>query len=213
MGANGLLLDGVDDHAATTGVPVDTTGSFTVTGWAQAAAAPTAAKTVLSAAGAQQSAFQVRYVPSQNPEKPGRWQLALPGSDSAGAAVSRVENEAFDDVQSWNHLALVYDGFRKEARLYVNGQLEEIACADDDGDGEADDPTCVDQVPWGENVLTFKASASLDVGRAKTGGMWGEYWPGAVDDVWTFQGALSDAQVGRIAGEWFELPTDVPDAD
>ncbi|WP_372349464.1 LamG-like jellyroll fold domain-containing protein [Streptomyces sp. KL116D] len=46
------------------------------------------------------------------------------------------------DAREWNHLALVYDGFAREARLYVNGVLQETACTDADGNGDADDTTC-----------------------------------------------------------------------
>jgi hypothetical protein len=41
-----LVLDGVDDYAATTGVPLDTGANYTVTAWAQAAAVPDGPATV-----------------------------------------------------------------------------------------------------------------------------------------------------------------------
>ena len=75
-----------------------------------------------------------------------------------------------------------------------------MACADADGDGTSDSSTCADLVPWAENALAFKA-ASLQVGREGTGSRAGHYFPGLVDDVWTFQGALSDAQVEKLAGQ------------
>jgi len=210
----GLELDGVDDYAATGTVPVDTSASFTVTAWARTAATPENTVSLLSAEGERQSAFSVRYVPGGSAERPGHWQLGMPGEDSTAPAVATVDNAAsFNSVAEWNHLALVYDGFSKEARLYVNGALEEAACLDADGDGEADDPSCAEQVPWAENVLTFKATRSLQVGRVKTAAGTGEYWPGLVDDVWAFQGALSDAQVEYLARQWFDVPTDVPDPD
>ncbi len=40
---------------------------------------------------------------------------------------------------------------------------------------------------WAENALAFKAAKSFQVGRAKSGSGYGEYFPGLVDDVWTFQ--------------------------
>lgn len=104
-------------------------------------------------------------------------------------------------MTDWNHLAIVYDGLAKQARIYVNGQLGEAACIDGNGDGQADDAACVEAVPWSENVISFEALKSLQLGRAKGRGSFGDYWPGAIDDVWTFQGALSDAQISRIASE------------
>jgi hypothetical protein len=120
--------------------------------------------------------------------------------------VQQVNNTEFYDVRDWNHLALTYDGFAKEARLYVNGVLQNVACKDDDGDGQPDETGCKDLLAWAENVLSFKASGALQVGRAKTG----QFFPGQIDDVWAFQGALNDSQIEELAGSLFDIPTQVP---
>jgi hypothetical protein len=208
---SGLELDGVGGYASTSNVPVDTSTSFTITGWAQAAATPSADAAVVSAEGTTQSAFALTFVPdASNPEGLGRWEVALPGTDTSAPAVERVANSEFYDVREWNHLALVYDGFAKQARLYVNGALQEVACGDADSDGEADESGCEDLISWAEDTLTFKADRSLQVGRAKTNGVWGGYFPGLIDDVWAFQGALSDSQIEELAQNWFDVPTEVP---
>ncbi|MEU3104855.1 LamG-like jellyroll fold domain-containing protein [Streptomyces griseoflavus] len=209
-----LELDGIDDHAATAAPVVDTSASFTVMGWAQSAGVPTGSAAVLSMPGAASSAFTVRHVPApEGDQSAGRWQLSIPDSDAAGATVVSVENSQFYDARDWNHLTIVYDGFTKEARLYVNGELEEVACADTDGDGESDNSTCADRMSWSENVLSYKAAGGLQIGRARTSGAWGEYWPGAVDDVWVFQGALSELQIARLSLGWPGAPTEVPGTD
>ncbi|MEU6525819.1 LamG-like jellyroll fold domain-containing protein [Streptomyces sp. NPDC046924] len=201
----GLELDGVRGYAATTSVPVDTSASYTVTAWAQAAALPQSGVALVSAEGSVQSAFTVRFVPdTANPEGLGHWELAVPDKDGTDATVVRVANSEFYDARDWNHLAVVYDGFARQASLYVNGTLQEIFCGEDDGED------CGDRSSWAENTLAFKATKSLQVGRAKTDGAWGEYFPGLVDDVWAFQGALTDEQVERLATVWFDLPTEVP---
>ncbi|MFJ9686111.1 LamG-like jellyroll fold domain-containing protein [Streptomyces bacillaris] len=207
--AGGLELDGVGGYAATASVPVDTGASYTVTAWAQAAALPQRAASVVSVEGTVQSAFNVRFVPdASDPDGLGHWELALPDKDSTEASTVRVVNSEFYDAREWNHLAVVYDGFTKEARLYVNGVLQEIACGG--GDGEADEAACGNRVSWSVNTLAFKATKSLQVGRAKTGGTWGEYFPGLIDDVWAFQGTLTDTQVEKLAGTWFDIPTEIP---
>ncbi len=207
---SGLQLDGVDDHAAAS-MPVDTSGSFTLTGWAQAAAMPGGAVTVASAEGGATNAFSVRYLPDAgDPNAPGRWQVVLPSSDAADAPVVRADNANFYDVREWNHLALVYDGFARELKLYVNGVLEETACADSDGDGEPDQAGCKDLVPWAEHAQSFKATGELQIGRAKRAGGFDEYFPGTIDDVWAFQGPLSEDQVAWLASQWFDVPTQVP---
>ncbi|MEE1941934.1 LamG-like jellyroll fold domain-containing protein [Streptomyces sp. TRM 70361] len=211
----GLELDGVDDHAATGTVPVDTGASFTVTAWARAAAVPgNGPVTVLSAEGGRNSAFAVRYLPgADGSPASGHWRITMPGEDDEAAPATEVDHHLYGDVTSWQHLALVYDGFAKRLSLYVNGELEETACADAEGDGSADDAQCTERASWAENALSFTAGRTLQVGRVKTAGSWGEYWPGTVDDVWVVQGALSDAQVEYLAGQWFEVPTGIPGPD
>ncbi|WP_437115673.1 LamG-like jellyroll fold domain-containing protein [Streptomyces griseoviridis] len=209
----GVTLDGVDDYGVTTSVPVDTSASFSVTAWAQAAAVPGKGVTLLSVPGATQSALTVRYEPSATPNTDaGRWRISLAAEDTATAAVTRVDNGQFNGPTDWTHLALVYDGFAKQLSLYVNGELEQLACADNDGNGESDDTACTDRLSWAEDVLTFKAAQPLQLGRARTGSAtWGEYWPGVVSDVWAFQGVVTPDQVARLAVGWPGLPTEVPD--
>jgi hypothetical protein len=208
-----MELDGTSGYATADSVPVDTSGSFTLTAWAQAAAMPDGPVVLASAAGANRTAFSVRFVPdATDPENsPGRWQLAMADTDDLAQPVTvvQVNHGEFSDARSWNHLALVYDGFSKQARLYVNGNLSEVACRDDDGNGEADVAGCEDLVPWAENALTFKAT-SLQIGRSGTGTAADKYFPGAVDDVWAFQGALTEAQVELLSASFFNIPTRVP---
>ncbi|MDT0433895.1 MULTISPECIES: LamG-like jellyroll fold domain-containing protein [Streptomyces] len=211
IGSGAMELDGVTGYASAASVPVDTSGSFTMTAWAQAAAMPDGAVALTSAEGGTRSAFTVRFVPNlKDPENtPGRWQLTVADEDATDAEVVRVDNGDFYDARDWNHLALVYDGFAKQVRLYVNGGLAEVACPDADGDGAGDNDACTDLVPWAENALAFKAT-SLQIGRTGIGTGAGSYFPGLVDDVWTFQGALTDTQVEKLAASWFGLPTEIP---
>ncbi|WP_371792424.1 DNRLRE domain-containing protein [Streptomyces sp. NBC_01471] len=214
VGDHGLQLNGTDAYASTAAMPVDTSTSFTVTAWVRAAAQPSKEVTALSAESASHSALDVHYVPdAKNPGSQGSWEMTLSDKDSSDAGVSRVSSTSFDDVTSWNHLAVVYDGFAKEARLFVNGVLQEVACADDDGDGTSDTSGCADLIAWGENVLTHKATKGFQVGAAVTAGKSARFFPGTIDDVWAFQGALSDSQVEYLAASWFGVPTEVPPID
>ncbi|MFH8471439.1 LamG domain-containing protein [Streptomyces sp. NPDC018000] len=206
----GLQLNGADSYAEVPAVPVDTSSSFTVTSWAQASALPDHPMTVINAAGNTRSAFELRFKSAPgDPEGFGRWELTLPDADSAGAVTRQVTSTEFDDVRDWNHLAVVYDSLAKQARLYVNGILQEFRCADDDGDGRPDDSTCQDEVAWADDVQMFKADGPLQVGRAMSDTA-GEYFAGTIDDVWVFQGALNSSQIASIAGALFGLPTEVP---
>ncbi|MFJ4810442.1 LamG domain-containing protein [Streptomyces longwoodensis] len=212
----GLALDGVDDYAATaSGVTtVDTGASFTVSAFVQAAAQPTGNVTLLSAPGTNRSAFAVRYVPGSAPDDPGRWRIETADADTTTASTTQVENGQFFSVQDWTHVALVYDGFARDLSLYVNGELQDVACADADENGEPDVAGCTDVDSSGENVVTFKAAQNLQLGRARTGsGTWGEYFPGTVSDLWTFQGALTDTQISHLAVGMPGVATAVPSGD
>ncbi|WP_405910159.1 LamG-like jellyroll fold domain-containing protein [Streptomyces sp. NBC_00828] len=200
VGAGGLLLDGNGDYASTATSPVSTGTSFTAAAWVSTAARPDHPVTVFSQAGSVNSGFAVRYVPSaSNPANAGRWQLAMPGSDVKGATVATAEHPNYMNNTNWNHLAVVYDAFADQMRLYVDGNLETVACADNDGNGSPDIEGCTDSVSWNSNVLPFNATAGLQLGRGKTDGTWGEYWPGVIDDVWTLQGVASDEQIAQLA--------------
>ncbi|MET8976252.1 LamG domain-containing protein [Streptomyces sp. NPDC004539] len=212
----GLILDGVDDYAATTnGVPtIDTSASFTATAWAQAAAQPKGNVTLLSAPGTNKSSFAVRYLPGTTDADPGRWRIETAEADATTAGTTQVENGQFFSVRDWTHLAVVYDGFARDLKLYVNGELQDVACVDADENGEPDVAGCADINSSGENVVTFKATQNLQLGRTQTGTNTGsEYFPGTVSDLWTFQGALTDAQISLLAVGMPGLETVVPSID
>ncbi|KNB49781.1 laminin [Streptomyces caatingaensis] len=204
-----LKLNGTNSTAFTNGVPVDTSGSFTMTAWAQRVAdKPGRAMTVMSAEGKSQNAFAVRYLPGDKGtgDGHGRWQVTLPGKDAEkDVMITTVDHRAYQDAGDWNHLALVYDGFSDELRLYVNGVLEEFSCPAD-----ADSAKCADRSSRSGNATSFGATKALHVGRAMMKGSATEFWSGQVDDVWAFQGALSDAQVKKLAASKHDVPTQVP---
>ncbi|MEU8354226.1 hypothetical protein, partial [Streptomyces sp. NPDC048845] len=57
------------------------------------------------------------------------------------------------------------------------------------------------------------ATGDLRVGAASEGTEPGRFFPGSMDDVWAFQGALNDSQVERLATSFFDVPTEVPPVD
>ncbi|MFE3021513.1 LamG-like jellyroll fold domain-containing protein [Streptomyces sp. NPDC059256] len=197
----GIVLDGVNDHGMAE-MPTDTGGSFTIAGWAQAAAEPTGPVTLLSAAGLTKNALTVRYEPGWAAVGgPGRWRVTIGDRDGLDVTFRDAANGQFSESTEWNHLAVVYDGFDKQVSLYVNGELEGTSCA-----GEDD---CLER-SHEEDVLSFTA-AELHLGRQATGTSTGnQYWPGAVSDLWAFQGVLTEPQIHQLAVGQPGLPTTVP---
>ncbi|MFJ3213529.1 LamG domain-containing protein [Streptomyces flaveolus] len=207
----GVTLNGVDGFGVTSTVPVDTSASFTISAWAQTAAVPQESVALLSVPGEEQNAFTVFYEPSATPDTdPGRWRVAMASTDTAGAAVTHVDNGQFFSPTEWTHVALVYDSGAKHLSLYVNGELESVPCADE-GYGTQEGPTCTDRFSWADDVRSFKSTQPMQLGRARTGpDTWGKYWPGTVSDVWAFQGRLSSVQIAMLAAGMPGLPTEVP---
>ncbi|MFE0629001.1 LamG-like jellyroll fold domain-containing protein [Streptomyces sp. NPDC058864] len=205
VGTGGLLLDGDGDYAATSVSPVHTNTGFTMGAWVTTAARPQEPVTVMSQAGANNSGFVVRYVPDAPPSGEtesvgGRWQLTMAGADTTTSATVSAEHNNFQNNTSWNHIAVVYDAFTDQMRLYVDGERRQTLCADDDDDGTPNDPSCTEQVSWNSHVTSFDATKGLQLGRVKTGSTtWGEYWPGAIDDVWAMEGVATDTQIAALA--------------
>jgi hypothetical protein len=206
----GLDLNGTDAYASVPTMPVDTSTSFSFSAWTLAAAQPEKEVTVLNAEASTNSAVRVDWVPGADSDSQGMFQLSVANKDGTDATVEKVSSTSFDDITGPNHLAIVYDGFAKELRLYVNGELQESVCGDDDGDEKADDSACQDVIAWAEDVLTHKAAKSFDVGAAVTGGKAGNFFPGMIDDVWAFQGALDENQVQSLFVQRTDRPTEVP---
>lgn len=199
-----LYVDGGGGYAYAPDVPIDTSSSFTVTGFARAASPPTSTASVLSAVGQRESAFAIRFEPDPQEEGFGRWQASLNTQDNATTTVTRIAHQRLYDVRAWHHLALVYDKFAGQALLYVDGELEEVTCLD------AEDTTCTPGTSLAENVYPFQAQGSLHVGRSLSGGVWREPWPGAIDDVWAIQGVLSGNQIRDMSLGQPDAPTEIP---
>ncbi|MFF3610070.1 LamG-like jellyroll fold domain-containing protein [Streptomyces sp. NPDC002463] len=207
LATGSLILDGTDDYAATTRMPVYTGQSFSVTAWAATASiSPTRDMTVLSIAGAKQSAIEVGwdYISTVAGEPVGQWKVSVTSEDGTESTRTSAEHTYDGSIRmgTWNHLAVVYDGFADQLSLYVNGSLENQLCPDDAPSG-----TCTDHVSWATAVQPFVASNQVQFGRNIANGAWGSYFSGEIDDVWIYQGILSPAQVITLADPNIELDT------
>ncbi|UGY94234.1 LamG domain-containing protein [Streptomyces gobiensis] len=176
VGDGHLELDGLGDYASTASPAVGGASSFTVAVRAQLTALdPEKSQTVISLPGATADRFAVRYQAST-----GQWELTVAEEDASGASVKTVadDQQLPDTAGSGQHLAVVYDAFANELRLYVEGQLAASARTSDD--------------------TLWKATGGLQVGRsAMDGGS--EYFAGALDEVRAYTGAADMTAVQRMA--------------
>ncbi|GAA2313539.1 LamG domain-containing protein [Nonomuraea roseoviolacea subsp. roseoviolacea] len=189
-GGGALSLNGTTGYAATPSAPLRTDHSYAVTAWVRLAgddtcALPSRAMTVLAQDGAAYSSFYLGYrlIPENGVAVP-RWSFATGSSASSGTLTRASSAEPVDCsvLNTWTHLAGVYDEQAKQIRLYVNGQLN-------------------DQRP----VTGGWAAGALQIGRARYNSAAVDYFGGDIDDVRAYTGTLTDRQVVNIA---MNLPID-----
>ncbi|WP_381797785.1 LamG domain-containing protein [Streptomyces niveus] len=181
VGAGDLLLDGDGDYASTVTAPVTGAASFTLTARAQLTTLEAdKPQTVLSLPGSAANRLAVRYRPGPDAETPSMWELSVAGTDSGTAeqTVFHDDQELPDTDMAGQHLAVVYDAFANEIRLYVNGMLADIA--------------------HGTNDTLWSATGGLQVGRSALGGG-SEYFAGAIDEVRVYSGAADRTAVQQLA--------------
>ncbi|MFG2914272.1 LamG-like jellyroll fold domain-containing protein [Kitasatospora sp. NPDC048298] len=199
-----LQLDGTTGYAATGSVPLHTGQSFTLAGWANTAGVPARDMTVLSVAGANNSAVTLRWHTlgkDANGQPTGQWQAEVRDSDATGAVRTlTAHTPATSVLENWTHLAVSYDAFADRLVLYVNGQIENQGCPDGSSG-------CTPHISWTGAPQPYEAGGGVQFGRNKAAGAWGEYFSGELDDVWLYQGVLSPAQITKLADYNVELGT------
>ncbi|MEJ3741938.1 LamG-like jellyroll fold domain-containing protein [Actinomycetes bacterium KLBMP 9797] len=181
VGQGHMQLDGVDDHATSGAPSVKTDESFTVTARVRLAALPNGrAMTVLAQGGAHRSAFVMRC------NTAGQWEVALTTADEPTATATLFPSGIpVNADQAGQHLALVYNAFNNEVKFYVDGQLTGAAAG---------------------TYLTWNAPGALQVGRVFREGIFGDYFPGVIDDVRVYSGVADETFVQRLA-----QPTEQPE--
>ncbi|MEO3974994.1 LamG domain-containing protein [Streptomyces sp. CAU 1734] len=181
VGAGHLTLDGVDDYASTSVVPITGGTSFTATARAQLTSLdPVKAQTVLSLPGVAANRFSVRYRPAAG-NAPSRWELLVADSDTATATVrSFVHDHKEPNAEGLGqHLAVVYDAFANTIQLYVDGE-----------------PGV--ELKLGRNNTLWTAKGGLQVGRSLIGTS-KEHFAGALDEVRVYNGAVDPVTVKQLA--------------
>ncbi|MGX4736003.1 LamG-like jellyroll fold domain-containing protein [Kitasatospora griseola] len=200
-----LLLNGTTAYAATNTALVHTNQSFTLAAWANTAGTPTRDMTVLSLPGANNSAVTLRWHYlglDANGQPSGEWQAEVRDSDAGGASRTLVARApGYSLLENWTHLAVSYDALAGRIALYVNGTTGNVYCPG--GATGCTARTAVTGAP-----APFDASGGLQFGRSRSGGAWGEYFSGELDDVWLYQGVLSGDQIAHLANYNYEASTD-----
>jgi hypothetical protein len=171
-----LQLDGVSG-GATAPFGLRMLDSFTVSGWARLTRGDQVA-TVVSQDGDRASGYALQYRPDLK-----RWVFGAATSDTDGAAQVYAAAPGQAALDQWTHLTGVYDYAARQLRLYVDGQLAGTR----------------------GNVVLWRATGKMVIGRAKTGGQPSGYFAGAIDEVRVSDGVVPDAALAA-RGAWARPP-------
>ncbi|GAA2396760.1 LamG domain-containing protein [Nonomuraea africana] len=171
-----LAVDGTAGYAAAAGPAIRTDQSFTASAWVQLDTLPAADSVAVAQSGKRTSAFALGYT-AQGP----RWGFAMIDADADAPTLVMARSDAVPHTMEWTHLAGVYDAPARKLRVYVGGQLVASAQAD--------------------HYSTWNADGPLQLGRGIFAGTMTAHWPGVLDDVRTYQGALGDDDIARLAAE------------
>ncbi|MET8277342.1 LamG domain-containing protein [Micromonospora sp. NPDC005174] len=158
---------------------VRTDQSFTVSAWVKLDRTDVT-QFVLSQEATINNGFYLYYLPANG----GEWKFKIlkdAATPDGGADPTIAVTPALDVDTSWHHLVGVSDVGQRQLRLYVDGDLY-VAPG---GQKPSAVPFSAAWQPWQAN------------GPLRVGSGWGNFNPmfGRVDDVATYQGAMTDAQV------------------
>ncbi|MEU8387339.1 carboxypeptidase regulatory-like domain-containing protein [Micromonospora sp. NPDC048843] len=159
------------DTEATTNVATNST--FTVAAWVKlAATGGTVQRSVISANGAQASAYTLGYSPTDN-----KWRFAMAGSDVANATQFQALSNAAPTAGKWTHIAGTFDVSTKKLTLFVNGVAQTTTATLTGG---------------------FNATTDVTIGRRKLNGAADGYFTGQLDDVAVYPFAVPTADLALL---------------
>jgi hypothetical protein len=190
VGEPALGLLGTAGQYATTSAVLDSTQSFAVSAWVRLTSAPTSSyfPTVLSQSNGSYSAIELQA-------QPGGW--CLNARDLGGTpAISSAVCGGTVALNTWTHVAAVYDRASGSLRVYVNG----VKVAD------------------AGHVPPSASSGSLGVGRSTLASAAAELFAGDLSDVRVWQRPLFDSEIAAIVeppivGKWRFGEVEPPEFD
>jgi hypothetical protein len=170
-GHNGDSLSLTGGYATAPAV-VDTANSYTVSAWVRLNTITVGNHTILGQDGTTISQFFLQH---SNYGGGNTWAFQTEGTDD-------TSNEYFAESSStavagrWTNVAGVYDDTGNTIKVYVNGVLEGSSAA----------------------ALDFAATGTFTIGAAKYGGVRADTFPGDIDEVRTWNRALSATEITTL---------------
>ncbi|MEH1129519.1 LamG-like jellyroll fold domain-containing protein [Micromonospora sp. CPCC 206061] len=185
---NAVDLDGNGGHLATGGVDIRTDTDFSVSAWVRIdrtcplTPGQWECKLVavsLDGAAGGVSKFRLGHWRDNDQFIDGVWVFEMP--EPNGAITKAAVRVLPSDIDTWTHLAGVYDKATGALVLYVNGTRK--------GEGRINEP--------------WNTTGGVQIGRGRdTAGTAGQYFPGLVDDVRVYSGRLDDDRIRNLYGSY-----------
>ncbi|MEU9343626.1 LamG domain-containing protein [Streptomyces sp. NPDC048278] len=186
-----LWMDSTDPakqqaYAGTSGPAVNTKDSFTVSAWVYLTDA-SQTHVVMAAPGTSGSAFTLYYSASYK-----KWVFNRTAADvSSGAVYMRSLGDATSPpLKVWTHLSAVFDTkndtdkTNDSIQLFVNGRPQ--------GQPVVLNSLSTAYTPW-------VATSGLQFGRSLTGGNYGEFFRGRLDEINVWQRVLTPGEIAQQA--------------
>lgn len=169
-------FNGTSSVIASPGPVVDTARSFTVAAWVY----PTnnsANRSVLSQESRSESGVNLKIDSLAS----GTWALSMSDKDDPSATATFVRSASPAALNTWTHVAGVFDAQAKQMRLYVNGSLAGTQA-----------------LPAG--FAPWTATGPMTLGRVKWHGLLGDWFAGMISDVQAYSKALSATEIVGVQG-------------
>ncbi|MFI9388578.1 LamG-like jellyroll fold domain-containing protein [Kutzneria sp. NPDC052558] len=164
---NTLQLDGSTGYVATAGPLLTTTGSYSVSAWANLSST-TNDSVIASQDGSQNSAFTLKYDATTQ-----RWAFSMAAADTAGATQIKAVSQFAPATNTWTHLVGTYNATTGTLTLFVNGSV----------------------VGTAHNTTPFAAGGALAIGRGLANATNTGFFSGKLSNVQAWSYALAPAQV------------------
>lgn len=165
-----LTLDGTSGYASGATPALDTSGSYSVSAWANPTSLPTHNATIAAQDGTQNSPFALQYNAASH-----GWAMTFTAADTAGAAVTKAAGTTAT-ANTWTHLVGTYDATTKTARLYVNGTLAATTTG----------------------ITSWNATNPFTIGRDLQAGTNSDYFPGQISNVQAWNYTLNADQAAAL---------------
>ncbi|WP_150130399.1 LamG-like jellyroll fold domain-containing protein [Streptomyces sp. 150FB] len=169
-----LTTDGTTGYASAAGTGLDTSKSFTVSGWARLTG-KTHNAVLTAQAGTKGSSFALYYSTAAD-----AWIFNRYTADSATPTIVRSTATTTPLLNVWTHLTGVYDAQAQTLQLYINGLAQG------------------DPVPF---TTPWKASGAVQMGRGQYGAVFTDYFPGQIDDIEMWNRVLAPEEAADLEAE------------